>query len=112
MIEAVVADPTQEKMYYSRNESEPLIDMIFRVDGGFDAIQSTIAKTHNAEADKIRSLKKALALTKDETLRIFYVLPKCRYDQFETNPVNPLLQHPDLSNVFIYHVGVSSSVNE
>ena len=99
-------------MYYSRNESEPLIDMICRVDGGFDAIQSTISPTHKAQAKKIRELKADLGLDDNSTLRIFYAVPLCRYAGFLTDPVNPLLSEQDLDNVRIYHIGVSGDDEE
>jgi hypothetical protein len=72
MIEAVRTDETLENMYYSKNEREPLVDMIFRVDGGFDSIQERIYGTHNCEAEKIRTLKTDLGLGEGMTLRIFY----------------------------------------
>jgi hypothetical protein len=106
MIEAVRKDETLKNMYYSKNESEPLIDMIFRVDGGFDSIQATISETHNSETEKIRTLKKELGLGEGKTLRIFYAVPWSRYKNFVTSPVNPLRQQVDLGNVLIYHVGV------
>jgi hypothetical protein len=108
MIEAVRTDETLENMYYSKNEREPLIDMIFRVDGGFDSIQATISETHNCEAEKIRTLKTKLGLQEGVTLRIFYAVPSSRYNNFVTSPVNPLLEQSELDNVLIYHVGVSA----
>jgi hypothetical protein len=108
MIEAVRTDETLENMYYSKNEREPLIDMIFRVHGGFDCIQATIFETHNGEAEKIRTLKTQLGLGEGMTLRIFYAVPWSRYEIFVTSPVNPLLEQSDLGNVLIYHVGVSA----
>jgi hypothetical protein len=96
-------------MYYSKNESEPLIDIIFRVDGGFDSIQATINETHNGEAEKIKTLKTELDLKRGMTLRIFYAVPLSRYKNFVTSPVNPLFGQPDLGNVLIYHVGVSAT---
>ena len=83
-------------MVYSRNESEPLIDMIFRVEGGYDATQATISKKHGAAADKIVKLKHELNLKEGEELRIFFVVPWCRYQDFVTDPVNPLLDEQDL----------------
>ena len=107
MIAAVRSDETQQNMYYSKNEREPLIDMIFRVEGGFDSIQATISENHKGEAEKIRTLKQQLGLGVGMTLRIFYAVPLSRYKNFVTSPVNPLLDQADLGNVLIYHVGVS-----
>lgn len=109
MIEAVCADTSQEHLYYSKDEHEPLIDMVFRVDGGFHAIQSTVGVSHNAETAKIRTLKAELRLRDDQTLTIFYAVPSLRYHQFVTDPVNPLLDQSDLNNVVICHVGISAS---
>ena len=100
-------------MFYSKDESEPLIDMIWKVDGGYEAIQVTIRKDHGAATDKIRTLKNELGLTDEERLRIFIVVPSPRYSEFVTNPVNPLYDPvnkcacQDLMNVEIFHVGVS-----
>jgi len=109
MIEAVCADLSQEYMYYSKDESEPLIDMIFQVDDGFHAIQSTVRTSHDGDADKIKNLQEELQLGSGKNLKIFYAVPLTRYGKFVTEPVNPLLGRPDLKNVFIYHVGVSGS---
>ena len=106
MNESVRTDETKQFMFYSRNESEPLIDMIFRVEDGYDAIQATISKKHGAAADKIRTLKRELNLKAGEKLRIFFAVPSSRYRDFVTDPVNPLLDQADLSEVSIYHVGV------
>ena len=83
--------------------------MIFRVDSGYDAIQSTIAKTHDAAVNKLRALKRELSLETDKILRIFYAVPSTRYSDFRTDPVNPLLDQEDLRNVSIYHVAVSGN---
>ena len=104
---AVHADQTQVNMFYSKDESEPLIDMIFRVDNGYDAVQATIGKSHGAATAKIRTLKAELGLQDDEKLRIFFAVPVGRFREFETAPVNPLLDEEDLNNVFIYHIAVS-----
>jgi len=112
MIEAVRNDTTQQYMYYSKHESEPLIDMIYRVNDGFHAIQSTIAKKHDAEAQKIENLKMALQLGDGANLHFFYALPSSRFGDFRTDPVNPLLTAPDgldLTNVHIYHISVSGT---
>ena len=41
-------------------------------------------------------------------LRIFFAVPRCRYENFETNPVNPLLEELDLDNVFLYHLAIDA----
>jgi hypothetical protein len=107
MIAAVRSDETTENMYYSKNEREPLIDMIFRVEDGFDSIQATISENHKGEAEKMRTLKRELGLGAGTTLRIFYAVPFSRYTNFLTSPDNPLLEQADLENVVIYHIGVS-----
>ncbi|MEM1008466.1 MAG: hypothetical protein AAGJ35_05630, partial [Myxococcota bacterium] len=96
MNEYVQTDQAKQYMVYSRNESEPLIDMIFRVENGYDAIQATISKKHGAAADKIRTLKRELNLKAGEKLRIFFAVPSSRYRDFVTDPVNPLLDQADL----------------
>jgi len=106
MNEYVQKDEAKEYMVYSRDEREPLIDMIFRVEDGYDAIQATISCNHGAETKKIRTLKRELNLKPSEKLRIFFVVPWCRYEKFVTDPVNPLLDEQDLNKVSIYHVGV------
>lgn len=109
MVVSVREDQTHNHLYYSKNEREPLVDMIFRVDGGFDSIQATISKKHDCETEKIWRLKTELALDDSATLRIFYAVPLCHYAEFVTEGVNPLFSHQDLSNVRIYHVGVSGN---
>ena len=42
-----------DRLYYSRDESEPLIDMICQSDRGFLAIQATIQTQHDAATNKI-----------------------------------------------------------
>lgn len=37
-------DTSKKNRYYSKNKSEPLIDMIYRVDDGYEAIQSAFPK--------------------------------------------------------------------
>ena len=107
MVERVRNDPTQSNLYYSKDEFEPLIDMIYRVDDGFEAIQSTVSKSHDAKPEKIRSLATKLRLGSNEKLRIFYAVPSPRFSEFVTNPVNPLLDQPDLANVSIFHLSIS-----
>jgi hypothetical protein len=46
MIQAVNTDMNYDKLYYSKNESEPCIEMVFRDDKGFVAFQSSVSKTH------------------------------------------------------------------
>ena len=48
-----------------------------------------------------------MGLQDDEKLRIFFAVPVGRFREFETAPVNPLLDEEDLNNVFIYHIAVS-----
>ena len=112
MYQAVRNDKTQQSMFYSRNESEPLIDMIYRVDDGFESVQATIRKKHDAEAAKIKKLKGDLNLGNDEKLKIFYAVPSTRFKDFVTNPVNPLLGHHDLGNVSIYHIAISDAFEQ
>lgn len=107
MNDRVQTDLAQHYMFYSRNESEPLIDMIWRVDDGYNSIQSTVGAKHGAARDKIRSLKTELNLKDEETLRIFFGVPGTRYKDFVTDPVNPLYAQEDLNNVQIFHVSVS-----
>jgi hypothetical protein len=109
LIAAVKADHSHQYMLYSRNEREPLIDMICRVNGGYDAIQATVRVQHDGETEKIRKLVTDLGLMGSQRLRIFYAVPSCRYGTFVTNPVNPLLHQSDLNNVFIYHVSVTAN---
>ena len=100
-------DTTKEFVYYSKDEREPLIDMIYRVDGGYEAIQATISKKHDAARDKIENLKNDLDLQSDQTLRIFYAVPSVRYNEFATNPANPLdTDAYDFSNISIYHLSI------
>ena len=106
MIAAVRNDETKENMYYSKNEREPLIAMIFRAEDGFYSIQATISENHQCEAEKIRTLKRELGLGVGMTLRIFYAAPLSRYKNFATSPVNTLLEQADLGNVVICHIGV------
>lgn len=106
---SVQKDQAQKYMYYSKNESEPLVDMVYRVNDGYHAIQATISRKHNAETEKIRTLKNKLGLKSHEKLRIFYAVPSNRYNQFETKPVNPLYSQEDLNDVHIYHVSVSAN---
>lgn len=82
-------------------------DMMCRVDDGFHAIQSTVRTSHDSDADKIKNLQEELQLVRGTKLKIFYTVPSTRYKQFVTDPVNPLLEQPDLKNVFIYHIGVA-----
>ena len=76
-------------------ESEPLIDMMCRVDDGFHAIQSTVRTSHHSDADKIKKLQEELQLVPGTKLKIFYASQSTRYKQFVTDPVNPLLEQPD-----------------
>jgi len=107
---SVRKDTRKEFLFYSKDQSEPLIDMIYRMDDGYEAIQATISKTHDAARDKIEVLKNALDLQSDQTLRIFYAVPSLRYDEFKTEPVNPLdpldTNEYDFSNIFIYHLSI------
>ena len=90
----------KEECITPKNQYVLLIDMIFRVDGGYDAVQSTIGRSHKASAAKIRVLKDGFKLRDDESLRIFFAVPVSRYKEFETAPANPLHDEPDLANVF------------
>ena len=107
MNDRVRTDQSKQFMFYSKNQSEPLTDMIFRVDGGYDSIQSTVGKKHGATPDKIGALKTELNLADGETLRIFFVVPESRYAGFLTDPANPLYDQDALQNVHIYHVSIS-----
>ena len=107
LVESVRNDSKKEFLFYSKNESEPLIDMIYRVDGGYEAIQATISKKHDAARDKIENLKNGLDLQSDQTLRIFYAVPSVRYNEFATTPANPLdTDVYDFSNISIYHLSI------
>lgn len=107
MIDAVRSDQTQQHMYYSKNESKPLIDMIYCVNDEYHAIQATIGKEHDTALSKIRNLKMALGLGQGKKLQIFYAIPSSHYGDFATTPINPLFGQNDLTNVLIYHVSVS-----
>uniref|UniRef100_A0A7S2UDW3 Uncharacterized protein n=1 Tax=Attheya septentrionalis TaxID=420275 RepID=A0A7S2UDW3_9STRA len=106
MNERVQTDDSQQYVFYSKNEAEALIDMIWRVDNGYDSVQSTVGPNHSAARGKIQTLKTELHLKDEETLRIFFTVPACRYKDFVTDPVNPLYQQEDLKNVRIFHVSV------
>ena len=100
MNEYVQKDQAKQYMVvYSRNESEPFIDMILQVEDGYDAIQATISYEHDAAAENIRNLKRELNLKRGEKLRIFFVVPWSRYQNLVTKPVNPLLDEQDMSEV-------------
>ena len=105
----VQTDLAMEHMFYSKNQAEPLIDMILRVGGGYDAIQSTVGKKHGSATEKIKALKAKLDLKDTETLRIFFAVPEHRYADFVTDTVNPLLNEPELSNVRIFHLSIGSN---
>lgn len=106
-------DTTKKFFYYSKDEREPLIDMIYRVDDGYQAIQATISKKHDAARDKIENLKTELKLQSDQTLRIFYAVPSARYNEFATNPANPLdTDASGFSNVSIYHLSIDDAQEE
>ena len=111
MVKRVRNDLTQSNLYYSKDKFEPLIDMIYRVDDGFEAIRSTVSKSHDAKPEKIRSLATKLPLGRNEKLRIFYAVPSPHFLQFVTNPVNPLLDQPDLANVSIFHLSILGDGN-
>lgn len=100
-------------MFYSKDESEELIDMICRFDGGFLAIQVTIQQKHTAKVEQIWKLLNALGPLPDgKKLIIVYAVPKNRLSEFETTPVNPLLDDPRLVKlVEIYHVGIDDDGN-
>ena len=105
--ESVKGSTNMDLLFYSKNESEELTDMIMRVVGGYLAVQVTIQKKHSASPDDMRSLVQALNLQHHERLTIIYVMPKSRLAAFETSPVNPLLEAPDLAeNVVIYHMAI------
>ena len=108
MIEEVRTETSQNFLYYSKDKSEPLIDMIFRVNDGFHVIQSTIAKSHRAKADKIRTLKEQLQLEDGSNLQIYFGVPTSCFEEFVTDPVSLLLDELDLSNVYIYQISVSA----
>jgi hypothetical protein len=104
----VQTDLAMEYMFYSKDQAEPLIDMILRVGGGYDAIQSTVGKKHGSATEKIKALKAELNLKDTETLRIFFAVPEDRYADFVTDTVNPLLDEPELLNVRIFHLSIGS----
>ena len=107
LAESVREDAKKEFLYYSMDQSEPFIDMIYRVDDGYEAIQATISKKYDAVRDKIKDLKNALHLQSSQKLRIFYAVPSVRYDEFVTDPVNPLDTNGyDFSNIIIYHLSI------
>ena len=113
LAKSVREDETKEFLYYSKDESEPLIDMIYRVDGGYEAIQATISLEHDAARNKIEDLKNALDLQSDQTLRIFYAVPSVKYAQFVTKPANPLdTDQHDFSNIFIYHLSIDDDCRD
>mmetsp|Transcript_6781 Transcript_6781/g.18953 ORF Transcript_6781/g.18953 Transcript_6781/m.18953 type:complete len:633 (+) Transcript_6781:153-2051(+) len=105
-----VRNSQSDLLFYSRDESEPLIDMICRFERGFLAIQVTIQPTHTAKAAAIRELLDALNLSDNEKLVIVFATPSNRLKNFKTAPVNPLLEHQDLAEkVEIHHVGITDS---
>uniref|UniRef100_A0A7S2UNA2 Uncharacterized protein n=1 Tax=Attheya septentrionalis TaxID=420275 RepID=A0A7S2UNA2_9STRA len=107
MIAQVKAATGETEMFYSKNSSEPLIDMVCRVSDGFEATQVTIRVQHDAEAAKIQALVNSLDMKETEHLTIIYAVPRSRYNDFVTDPVNPLLNQPALARrVTIYHVAI------
>ena len=81
--------------------------MIWRVDGGYDAVQSSIAETHDCDPNKIQTLKQNLQLNSNEKLRIFFAVPPPRYKNFQTDPVDPLAENNQLDNVYVYHLSIT-----
>eukprot|EP00550_Attheya_septentrionalis_P010248 CAMPEP_0198288484 /NCGR_PEP_ID=MMETSP1449-20131203/6965_1 /TAXON_ID=420275 /ORGANISM="Attheya septentrionalis, Strain CCMP2084" /LENGTH=587 /DNA_ID=CAMNT_0043986629 /DNA_START=175 /DNA_END=1938 /DNA_ORIENTATION=- len=107
MIARVRATTDESEMFYSKNESEPLVDMICRVASGYEATQVTIQVQQDAATEKIQALVDNLNLNETEHLTIVYAVPKLRYNEFSTNPVNPLLDAPELAGkVKILHVAI------
>lgn len=107
LAESVKRTASDDTLFYSKDESEPLIDMICRFDRGFLAVQVTIRRKHDAETAKIAALVNALALGEGEKLVIVYAVPQNRLAEFETAPVNPLLGQTYLAEkVEIYHLAI------
>ena len=95
------------EMFYSKNESEPLIDMICWVENGFEATQATIQVTHDAKVAKIEALVNSLNMQETERLKIICAVPAICHKDFSTNLVNPLLDHPELAHkVSICHMAI------
>jgi hypothetical protein len=107
MIARVRATTDERELFYSKDESEPLVDMICRVASGYEATQATIQVQHDAATEQIQALVDNLNLNETERLTIVYAVPKLHYNEFSTNPVNPLLDAPELAGkVKILHVAI------
>jgi hypothetical protein len=108
-VQATRDESPESEIFYSKNESEPLVDMICRVASGYKAIQVTIQVQHDAATETIQALVDNLNLNETEHLTIVYAVPKCRYNEFSTNPAILLLDVPELAEkVKILHVAIDN----
>mmetsp|Transcript_6775 Transcript_6775/g.18938 ORF Transcript_6775/g.18938 Transcript_6775/m.18938 type:complete len:528 (+) Transcript_6775:3-1586(+) len=92
-------------IYYSYNESVPLVDFLYKVGNCYYAVQVTIHEDHDCDAEKLENFLAKLDLQADEELNLVYTVPDGVFKRFVTKPVVPII--PDVGGeVFVLHAEI------
>jgi hypothetical protein len=88
-----VRDAEPGIVFHSCNDSNPLLDFIYKTQTGteilYTAVNPTVGLSHDAASDKIASLAVALSIGKHIKLRLVYAVPMAIFQSFTTKPVSP-----------------------
>ena len=98
------------KICYSQNQSEPLVDFMYKEGKNFMAIQTTIAGRHNCHVDTMKQFLDRLALPEDGgvTVTIIFAVPDSRFEQFATQPADPLARFKEQAATLMASTPVKS----
>jgi hypothetical protein len=83
------ANRTENVLYHPISKQYELVDFVYRKDNLFFAFQVTVRKDkRNANATKLR--KFANDVGGPQNLQLYYLVPSKTFENFSTNPVNPV----------------------
>eukprot|EP00978_Attheya_sp_CCMP212_P033979 scaffold140115_cov44-Attheya_sp.AAC.6 len=93
-------------IYYSYNESEPLVDFMYKVGQCYYAIQVTIHEDHDCGGEKLENFFAELTLQEDEELNLVYTVPDGIFKRFVTKPVAPKIPESVDGQVYVLHAEI------
>ena len=90
-------------IFYSFNESEHLVDILYKPDDTYHAIQVTIGQTHDCDEDKLKNFLDTVGLTEEQELSLVYAVPNGKFGRFTTSPVKPRINLEVAGVCYIVH---------
>lgn len=95
----------EKVVYYSYNESEPLVDCMYKVGKCYYAVQVTIGDSHDC-GKIIDDFFEKLDLKEDEELNLVYTVPDAVFERFVTKPTEPAVPASVVNRSYILHAEI------